>query len=292
MSVLSTGSALSSKPLQRIDPYERLSSPAWAKTMSHVRLAPVSTSIRSLLSPPGPRKVTSAWMNPMESEAAIRFSASKEFSPSCTLPRVRLGSPCGKGLNPLAEYEIAGRRMDAKAALETITLAGGCFWCLQPLFKDLKGVEDVVVGYSGGYVKNPSYEMVCTDVTGHAEVVQVAFDPKVIPLEDLLRIFFSVHDPTTLNRQGHDAGTQYRSAIFYHTPEQKATAERVVRDLSAAKLWDDPIVTEVAPFTAFYRGEEYHQDYFEKSPWAGYCRTVVAPKVAKFRKEFAARLKK
>ncbi len=175
---------------------------------------------------------------------------------------------------------------------EVATLAGGCFWCLQPIFQDLKGVEKVVVGYSGGRVKNPSYEDVCTDTTGHAEAVQVTFDPAVIPYDDVLKIFFSVHDPTTLNRQGHDAGTQYRSVIFYRTPEQRTAAERVIREVGAAGLWDDPIVTEVTALTAFYPAEEYHQDYFAKNPYAGYCRAVVAPKVAKFRKEFAARLKK
>lgn len=175
---------------------------------------------------------------------------------------------------------------------DVVTLGGGCFWCLQPVFEELRGVEKVVVGYAGGHVKSPTYEQVCTDTTGHAEVVQVTFDPTVLPLEDLLRVFFSVHDPTTLNRQGGDEGTQYRSAVFCHALEQKAVAEKVVRELAAAGLWDDPIVTEITPLTAFYRGEEYHQDYFEKNPWAGYCRAVIAPKVAKFRKQFAARLTK
>lgn len=173
---------------------------------------------------------------------------------------------------------------------ETITLGGGCFWCLQPIFQELRGVEGAVVGYAGGHVKNPTYEQVCTDTTGHAEVVDVTFDTAAIPLEDLLRVFFSVHDPTTLNRQGHDEGTQYRSAVFYRTPEQKEAAERVIRELDGKGVWDDAIVTEVTPLTAFYRGEEYHQDYFAKNPTAGYCRAVVAPKVAKFRKEFADRL--
>jgi len=176
--------------------------------------------------------------------------------------------------------------------LETITLGGGCFWCLQPVFQELRGVKKVVVGYSGGHVKNPTYEMVCTDTTGHAEVVQVTFDPKEVTLEDLLKVFFSIHDPTTLNRQGADHGTQYRSAIFCHTLEQKAVAEKVIREFGAARLWDDPIVTEVTPFTTFYVGEEYHQSYFEKNPWAGYCRAVIKPKVAKFRKQFHERLKK
>jgi len=175
---------------------------------------------------------------------------------------------------------------------ETITLGGGCFWCLQPVFEELKGVEKVVVGYAGGDVKNPSYEMVCTGSTGHAEVVDVTFNPAELPLADLLKVFFSVHDPTTLNRQGADHGTQYRSTILYRTPQQKAAAAAAIRDLDAAKLWDDPIVTEVEPLAAFYPAEDYHQGYFEKNPWAGYCRAVIVPKVAKFRKQFAARLKK
>lgn len=175
---------------------------------------------------------------------------------------------------------------------ETITLGGGCFWCLQPLFQELRGVERVVVGYAGGHVKSPSYEQVCTDTTGHAEVVGVTFDPKALPLDDLLRVFFTVHDPTTLNRQGHDEGTQYRSIVLYRTPEQKTAAERVIKEFEAKGIWDDPIVTEVAPLSAFYPGEDYHQDYFAKNPYAGYCRAVIAPKVAKFRKEFRDRLKK
>lgn len=175
---------------------------------------------------------------------------------------------------------------------ETITLGGGCFWCLQPVFEELTGVGKVVVGYAGGHAKNPSYEMVCTGTTGHAEVVDVTFRPAEIPLSDLLKVFFSVHDPTTLNRQGADRGTQYRSAIFYRTPAQQAAAEAAIREFNAAKLWDDPIVTEVTPRTSFYPAEDYHQGYFEKNPWAGYCRAVIAPKVAKFRKEFHDRLKK
>ncbi len=178
------------------------------------------------------------------------------------------------------------------AGREVVTLAGGCFWCLQPIFQDLRGVEKVEVGYSGGRTKNPTYEDVCSDSTGHAEAVQVTYDPQSISTEELLRIFFNVHDPTTVNRQGHDVGTQYRSAVFYRTPGQKATVDRVIGEIRAARLWDDPIVTEVAPLTTFYRGEEYHQDYFAKNPWHGYCRAVVAPKVAKFRKQFAPKLKK
>ncbi len=175
---------------------------------------------------------------------------------------------------------------------EVTTIAGGCFWCLQPIFQELRGVEKVEVGYSGGRLANPSYEAVCTDTTGHAEAVQITFDPQTIPLVDILRIFFSVHDPTTLNRQGADSGTQYRSAIFYHSPEQEKVARQVIAEVNEAEIWRHPIVTEVKPAGPFYRAEEYHQDYFRKNPTAGYCRVVVAPKVAKFRKQFADRLKK
>jgi len=181
--------------------------------------------------------------------------------------------------------------METPANREVVALGGGCFWCLQPLFQELRGVEKVEVGYSGGTAKNPSYEMVCTDTTGHAEVLQVTFDPEAISLEEVLTVFFTVHDPTTLNRQGADVGTQYRSAVFVRTSEQKTTAEKVIKDFERADLWRGPFVTEVTPFTAFYRAEEYHQDYFRKNPTAGYCRAVIAPKIAKFRKEFVDRLK-
>ena len=176
--------------------------------------------------------------------------------------------------------------------LEVATLGGGCFWCHQPIFQELRGVEQVVVGYSGGHVKNPTYEQVCTGTTDHAEGFQVTFDPNVISFEELLKVFFSVHDPTTLNRQGNDVGSQYRSVIFYHSPEQKTTSERVIKEIEAEGLWDDPIVTEVTPGTAFYPGEDYHQDYFKKNPWAGYCRAIIAPKVSKFRKQWRENLKK
>jgi peptide-methionine (S)-S-oxide reductase len=181
---------------------------------------------------------------------------------------------------------------DTNPNREVATVAGGCFWCLQPIFQDLRGVEKVEVGYSGGHLANPSYEAVCTDTTGHAEAVQITFDPQAIPLVDILRIFFSVHDPTTMNRQGADEGTQYRSAIFTHSAEQEKTTKQVIREIEEAGIWRRPIVTEVSPLTTFYRGEEYHQDYFQKNPTAGYCRAVVAPKVAKFRKQFSDRLKK
>src|SRR3989441_13179576 len=181
--------------------------------------------------------------------------------------------------------------MNANGELETITLGGGCFWCLQPLFQDLRGVEKVVVGYAGGRVKNPSYEQVCTDTTGHAEVVDVTFDPKVISLKDLLEVFFTVHDPTTLNRQGNDAGTQYRSVIFYRNDRQKAVAQQVIKEITAKKIWRDKIVTEVVPFKAFYKAEDYHQQYFQRNGDQPYCQIVIAPKVAKFRREFLNRLR-
>jgi peptide-methionine (S)-S-oxide reductase len=175
---------------------------------------------------------------------------------------------------------------------ENATLAGGCFWCLEAIFDDLNGVEDVVSGYSGGKVRNPSYHMVCTWTTGHAEVVQLTFDPKIISFKEILEVFFTIHDPTTLNRQGPDVGTQYRSAIFYHTPEQKAIAEQVIADLGAAHVWDSPIVTELKPFEAFYPAEAYHQEYFKRNPNEAYCRVVISPKVAKFRKRFLDKLTK
>lgn len=174
---------------------------------------------------------------------------------------------------------------------ELATLGGGCFWCLQPLFDQLKGVDLVDVGYAGGRIKNPSYEMVCTGLTGHAEVVQIRFQPETISYEDLLHVFFAMHDPTTLNRQGVDVGTQYRSIILFHSEAQKAAAQKVIQELQSKELWDDPIVTQLAPFAAFYRAEEYHQDYFRKNPGQGYCRAVVAPKVAKFRSKYLERLK-
>ncbi len=174
---------------------------------------------------------------------------------------------------------------------EVATLAGGCFWCLEAVFDELRGVEKVESGYSGGQDPNPTYYQVCTGTTGHAEVVQLTFDPAVISFRDILEVFFTVHDPTTLNRQGADVGTQYRSAIFYHTPEQRETAEQVIAELTAEGVWDAPIVTEVVPLDTFYPAEDYHQDYFERNPYQPYCRAVVAPKVSKFRKHFLEKLK-
>lgn len=175
---------------------------------------------------------------------------------------------------------------------DVVTLAGGCFWCLEAVYDELRGVTDVVSGYSGGRAKNPSYEQVCTGSTGHAEVVQITYDPSVITFRDLLNVFFTIHDPTTLNRQGADVGTQYRSAIFYHSAEQKSEAEKVIAEMTAQKVWPSPIVTQVVPFEVFYPAEDYHQEYFARNPYQGYCQVVIAPKVAKFRKHFLERLKK
>ena len=180
-------------------------------------------------------------------------------------------------------------RPDGKASA---TLAGGCFWCLEAVYVELEGVEKVVSGYAGGAIPNPSYEQVCSGRTGHAEIVQVIFDPGVVTYEDLLGVFFTIHDPTTLNRQGNDVGTQYRSAIFYHDDEQKAAAEQAIREITEARIWSRPIVTEIVPLTDFYAAEAYHQDYFKNNPYQPYCQVVVAPKVAKFRKQYFSRLKK
>jgi peptide-methionine (S)-S-oxide reductase len=174
---------------------------------------------------------------------------------------------------------------------EVATLGGGCFWCIEAVFDELVGVEQVESGYSGGTVADPTYRQVCTGTTGHAEVVQITFDPKVITFKEILEVFFDVHDPTTLNRQGADVGTQYRSVIFYHSQEQKATAEHVVKRLDAAKVWDAPIVTEIAPFSAFYQAEDYHQEYYAQNQGQPYCRVVIAPKLAKFRKLYLDRLR-
>jgi peptide-methionine (S)-S-oxide reductase len=174
---------------------------------------------------------------------------------------------------------------------EVATLAGGCFWCLEAVFLEVKGVEKVVSGYAGGHVPDPDYREVCSGSTGHAEVAQVTFDPAVISYRDLLNVFFSIHDPTTLNRQGHDVGTQYRSAIFTHSVEQDRVARQVIDELTAEKIWDDPIVTQVEAAGEFYPAEEYHQNYFALNPDQPYCQAVVAPKVAKFRKQHLERLR-
>jgi peptide-methionine (S)-S-oxide reductase len=175
---------------------------------------------------------------------------------------------------------------------EIATLAGGCFWCLEAVFDELKGVESVESGYMGGQTRNPTYQQVCNGDTGHAEVVRVFFDSSVLSFDELLEVFFVIHDPTTLNYQGNDFGTQYRSAIFYHTPEQKAAAERVIGKFNSAKVWNAPIVTEVVPATEYYPAEGYHQEYYARNPSQPYCLAVVAPKVQKFRKHFLEKLKR
>ena len=176
--------------------------------------------------------------------------------------------------------------------LQVATLAGGCFWCVEAVFDELKGVESVESGYTGGQAPNPTYAQVCDGFTGHAEAVQVTFDPQVLSYHDLLTVFFAIHDPTTLNCQGADVGTQYRSAIFYHDEDQKRVTEEVIREITEAELWDTPIVTEVAPFDKFYLAEDYHQEYFTHNSFQLYCRAIIAPKVSKFRKQFVDQLKK
>jgi len=173
-------------------------------------------------------------------------------------------------------------------ATETAVLGGGCFWCLEAVYQQLKGVSRVESGYAGGHVPDPTYEQVCAGGTGHAEVVRVEFDPGVVSYRDILEIFFTIHDPTTLNRQGNDIGTQYRSVIYFQTPEQQDTAKHVIAEM--ANVWDAPIVTELLPLPAYYKAEEYHQNYYRRNPLQGYCAFVVAPKVAKFRSTFADRL--
>lgn len=185
----------------------------------------------------------------------------------------------------------AGAGTEPTVRTEQATIGGGCFWCTEAVFSEIQGVVSVIPGYAGGAVPNPTYEQVCGGRTGHAEVVQVTFRPTELSYHDLLTIFMTTHDPTTLNRQGNDAGPQYRSIILYAGPEQRATAESVLRELEGQKLWRGRIVTELAPLSVFYPAEEYHQRYFERNPYAGYCRIVIAPKVAKFRKQYTNRLR-
>jgi len=180
---------------------------------------------------------------------------------------------------------------DAMANKETTTLGGGCFWCLEAVYDDLIGIESVVSGYAGGHVANPTYEQICAKTTGHTEVVQLTFDSSVITFHEILEVFFTIHDPTTLNRQGNDVGPQYRSAIYYHNEAQRETTETVISEFDSAKLWPNPIVTEVKPLDIFYVAEDYHQNYFQNNPSQTYCQFVVAPKVAKFRKKFSKKRK-
>lgn len=182
--------------------------------------------------------------------------------------------------------------MDAlQDRFEKATLAGGCFWCLEPIFQDLVGVKDVEVGYAGGDVPDPSYRAVCTGTTGHAEVAQITYDPKEISFREILEVFFSIHDPTTLNRQGADVGTQYRSAIFYHDENQKKIAEEVVESIDAESIWGRPIVTEISPLDNFYAAEDYHQEYYSNNPGQPYCQMVIRPKIKKFEKTFKQKRK-
>jgi peptide-methionine (S)-S-oxide reductase len=178
------------------------------------------------------------------------------------------------------------------ATQETATLGGGCFWCLEAVFKDLRGVSRVMSGYAGGHVANPGYKAVCTGTTGHAEVVQVTFDPAELSYADLLRVFFSIHDPTTRDRQGNDVGPQYRSIILTHSDTQAKTAKAVMQEIEDAKIWPAKLVTQIEPLAVFYEAESEHHDYFARNPWSGYCQVVVAPKVVKFRKQFADRVKR
>jgi len=176
--------------------------------------------------------------------------------------------------------------------LEVATLGGGCFWCTEAVFSEIKGVIEVEPGYSGGQVDNPTYEQVSTGTTGHAEVVQVTFDPRVISFREVLEIFFATHDPTALNRQGPDVGTQYRSVVFYHNGEQKATTEKLIEELDRASIYNAPIVTQIEPFRAFFGAENYHKDYFKHHPEQAYCRLVVSPKMTKMRKRYPEKLNK
>jgi len=182
-------------------------------------------------------------------------------------------------------------KVESDSRLEVATLAGGCFWCTEAVFQEIKGVVTVETGYSGGSIPNPTYEQVSTGTTGHAEAVQILFDPSIISFREILEIFFATHDPATLNRQGADFGHQYRSAVFYHNDKQRANAEEVIEELTSEKIYDLPIVTEVEPFEAFYKAEDYHKDYFKKHPEQPYCRVVISPKIAKLRKKFRDKLK-
>lgn len=191
----------------------------------------------------------------------------------------------------MVKNPVTGGTALSAESKEIATLGGGCFWCIEEIFRHLKGVEQVTSGYAGGHTKNPTYEEVCEGNTGHAEVVQIVFDPRTITFEEILEVFFSVHDPTTLNRQGDDIGPQYRSIILYHSPEQEQTARQVIKRFEADGPWKDPIVTELKPFDTFYPAEDYHHRFFELNPFQPYCRIVIAPKVANFRRRFAQKLR-
>jgi peptide-methionine (S)-S-oxide reductase len=188
-------------------------------------------------------------------------------------------------------WAVGQTKKTMTTTIQTATFGSGCFWCTEAVFLDVKGVKSVASGYMGGKIKNPTYEAVCTGTTGHAEVIQITYDPAIITYEELLEIFWNTHDPTTLNKQGYDEGTQYRSVVFYHNPEQKAVAEQYKKQLGTSGVFKNPIVTEITAASEFYKAENYHQNYFALNPNAGYCKVVIRPKVEKFRKQFAAKLK-
>lgn len=210
------------------------------------------------------------------------------FRHSILLAAALTAAGCGEARTAMEK----GNRGPVPEGREVVTLGGGCFWCIEAVFEELRGVDAAVSGYAGGKVPNPTYKAVCSGTTGHAEVVEVTFDPKVVPLRRILDVFFTVHDPTTLNRQGPDVGTQYRSVVFYRDERQKREVEETIRDFAARGVWSGRIVTEVAPFEVFYPAEDYHQEYYELNGEAPYCRAVIAPKIAKFRKEFKEYLKR
>jgi peptide-methionine (S)-S-oxide reductase len=197
-----------------------------------------------------------------------------------------------KSTNQEERRDMENNDIDSNAGLEKATFGSGCFWCTEAVFERVNGVKDVVSGYAGGTKENPTYEQVCTGKTGHAEVTQITYDPSVISYDELLQVFWKTHDPTTLNRQGNDVGTQYRSVIFYHDEEQKIKAEKYKEELNKSGAWKDPVLTEIAPLTKFYKAESYHQDYYEKNPNQGYCAFVIGPKIEKFEKVFKDKLKK
>jgi peptide-methionine (S)-S-oxide reductase len=217
-------------------------------------------------------------------------AATRPLLASLLLAGASLG--CGRSVSPAQESETAMVEHPASSGSARATFGAGCFWCVEAIFLRLEGVTSVVSGYSGGHVENPTYRQVCTGTTGHAEAVQVTYDPSKVSYEEILEVFFKTHDPTTKDRQGPDSGPQYRSVIFFHDEAQRASAERVKKELDEAKIWDDPIVTEIAPFTKFYPAEAYHQNYFAENPNQGYCRAIIVPKVEKFEKLFKEKLKK
>jgi peptide-methionine (S)-S-oxide reductase len=215
----------------------------------------------------------------------------KTLTLSCMVLAAAVVGACGpKEVTPLMAAQD-DKKADEKK-FETATLGGGCFWCVEAVFEELKGVRSVESGYTGGKTENPTYKDICTGTTGHAEVCQIKFDTAVLSFKDILEVFFKTHDPTTLNRQGNDRGTQYRSVIYYHSKEQKETAEKIKKDLDASGAFKDPIVTEISPLGKYYKAEDYHQDYYKNNPNQGYCAAVIAPKMEKFRKVFKDKLSK